>query len=626
MNFSTHLIKISNLLILGLLMISCQMKSLTKGNVQPFDRVDPPNWWVGMENNTVELLFQGPNIQNFEISLNATDTKITKISRPSNPYYLFVTIVIGKNQPAGTITFEFKGAKKKIHQYAYALGQKNTNQKRGIAPSDLIYLVFPDRFANGDSSNDSIAGFNETLVDRKGLKTRHGGDLQGIINHLDYIQELGSSAIWINPVLENNQPKESYHGYAFTDLYRVDPRLGTNALYKQLVSDCHNKQMKVIWDAVFNHWGNEHHLFKNLPDSSWVHWFPQFTRTNYRAETLMDPYASEADKKIMTDAWFDHHMPDLNQQAPTLARYLIQHCLWWIEYAGIDAFRIDTYAYPDQWFMRQCNEAIRIEYPDFVMFGETWVQGSPVQAWFTEKNKTNAEFDSQLHGVTDFQLYYAISKGLNENFGWEEGFRRIELTLAHDLLYADPYANVTFLDNHDLSRIYSVLGEDLQKWKMAMALMYTLRGTPSIYYGTEILMKNFSDPDAKVREDFPGGWSADPINKFEAAGRTPRENEAFEFTKTLGQWRKNNPWIGRSKLVQFVPEDNVYVYFRMEGDQLLMCVYNGNDKNTTIKTSRFSECLKGKQIGQEIIRKSRVQIGNELELEPKSVYLYQLSR
>ncbi len=626
MNFSTSLFRLFNTLVACVLFAGCALQSFAKGTQAPFSRVDPPNWWVGMENNTVELLFQGPSIQEFDITLVGTDTKITKISRPSNPYYVFVTIEISKNQKAGEVVFQFIGKKKKKYLYKYQLYQKNQTLQRGIDPSDLIYLVFPDRFANGDTTNDRIASMNEPQVDRKGLKTRHGGDLQGMINHLDHIQSLGTTAIWVNPVLENNQPRESYHGYAFTDLYKVDPRLGSNGLYKAFVDSCHAKGTKVIWDAVLNHWGNEHYLFKNLPDSNWVNWFPTFTRTNYRAETLMDPYASDADKRIMTDAWFDHHMPDLNQRSSTLARYLIQHCIWWIEYAGIDAFRIDTYAYPDQSFMSALNERILQEYPDFTMFGETWVQGTPVQAWFTEKNKLNNAFDSHLHGVTDFQLYYAITKGLNENFGWEEGFRRIELTLAHDGLYHDPFANVTFLDNHDLSRIYSVLNEDFVKWKMSMALLYTLRGIPSIYYGTEILMKNFSDPDAKVREDFPGGWSNDATNKFTSKGRTAIENEAFEYLKTIGQWRKDNPWIGRAKLTQFVPENNTYVYFRSDAEHTLMCVFNANDKPITLQTDRFAERLAGKSVGKEILTGQRVQIKETIELAPKSIYLYDLRK
>jgi glycosidase len=625
MNFSSFFFeRAANILMMTLILGSCAAANGAKKTQPLVQRTDPPFWWVGMQNSKVELLFNGKNIGSFEVSLQATDTKILTITRPPNPDYLMVEIEIGAAQKAGSLPFVFSAPKQKPATYNYELKTREQQQEKGIDPSDLIYLVFPDRFSNGDVTNDAITTMNEKTADRKGLKTRHGGDIQGIINHIDYFEELGTGALWLNPVLENNQPLESYHGYAFTDHYKVDPRLGTNELYKSLCQKLHNKKIKVVWDVVYNHWGNEHYLHKNLPDSNWVHWFPQFTRTSYRAETLMDPYASIKDKSIMTNAWFDHHMPDLNQKDEHLATYLIQNSIWWIEYAGIDAFRIDTYAYPDQQFMKQLNEAVLHEYPDFVLFGETWVQGTPVQAWFTEANGLNKEFSSSMQGVTDFQLYYAITKGLTENFGWEEGFRRIELTLAQDILYKDAYRNVTHLDNHDLSRFYSMVNEDFAKWKMGIALLYTLRGTPSIYYGTEILMKNYSDPDAKVREDFSGGWPGDASNKFTAQGRTEKENEAFNFCKTLGQWRRNNAWFGHSKLTQFVPENNTYVYFRQQDNNLVMCVYNGNDTDATLDLSRFAECMQGRTKGTEIISGARVFLNNTLTLAPKSVMIYEL--
>jgi len=331
-----------------------------------------------------------------------------------------------------------------------------------------------------------------------------------------------------------------------------------------------------------------------------------------------------ADKTLMSDGWFDKHMPDLNQQDPHLAKYLIQNSIWWIEYAGVDAYRIDTYAYPDQEFMKQLNEAVRKEYPNFVLFGETWVQGSAVQAFFTEDNGLNKSFSSQLQSVTDFQLYYAITKGLNEPFGWEESFRRIQMTLTHDILYKDPYRLVTFLDNHDLSRFYSVIGEDDAKFKMGIALLYTLRGIPCIYYGTEILMKNFCDPDSKVREDFPGGWQGDTSNKFTASGRTEKENEIFNFVKTIGQWRKANEWFGLSKLTQFVPEENTYVYFRYDDNHTLMCIYNGNEKEMSINLDRFSECIKDKRNAQDIITGEKFILEHSIKMPAKSVKLIEL--
>ncbi len=509
--------------------------------------------------------------------------------------------------------------------YPYPLlGRKSEQTQKGIEASDLIYMVFPDRFSNGDSTNDVILTMNEKTCDRAGLKKRHGGDIAGIQNHLDYLVELGTTALWINPVLENNQPAESYHGYAATDLYKIDPRFGTNKSYSELVRSCHSRDIKVIWDIVYNHWGNENWMFKDIPDSSWIHWFNEFTRTSYRAEVLMDPYSSNYDKKIMSDAWFDKHMPDLNQQDEHLARYLIQNSIWWIEYAGIDAFRIDTYAYPDQYFMKALNEAILKQYPDFILFGETWVQGTPVQGWFTENTFLKKDYSSSLQGVTDFQLYYAITKGLKEPFGWEEGLRRIEMTLAQDIVYKDPSKLVTFLDNHDLSRFYSMIDEDYPKYRMGICLLYTLRGIPSIYYGTEILMKNYADPDAKVREDFPGGWPSDDVNKFSAAGRTPKENEAFNLCRLLGAWRKNNSWIGEAKLTQFVPEENTYVYFRQDDGHTLMCIYNLNEKEFSLNLNRFAECIRSNKSSVDMLTGKKIMLEKTLQLEAKSVMILEL--
>ncbi len=590
----------------------------TSAKAQSVVRADPPNWWAGMVHNRVEILFQAKNIRNCNASLQSKHCRIINTTTLPNVDYLLVEIEIDKSCPAGDLKFQFASSRD-TYNFEFPIEKKEPVSSHGLDGSDLIYLIFPDRFSNGDPANDNNAALLEPNSDRKGLKSRHGGDIQGISNHLDHFAQLGVTALWLNPVLINDQAYESYHGYAATDLYRIDPRFGSNENYRSFVKQCHQRGLKVIWDVVYNHWGSEHHLYKNLPDSNWIHHFNQFTRTTYRAETLMDPYASDADRNLMSNAWFDKHMPDLNQQDPHLARYLIQNSLWWVEYAGIDAFRIDTYAYPDQRFMKQLDEAMRLEYPDFFLFGETWVQGSPVQAWFTENAAVKKDFNSSLQSVTDFQLYFAITKGLKENFGWEEGFRRIQLTLGHDILYNNPNELVTFLDNHDLSRFYSMMGEDFSKFKMGMTMLYTLRGIPSIYYGTEILMKNFSDPDAKVREDFPGGWPGDAADKFSVSGRTKPEQDAFDFCATLGTWRKANPWLGNSKLMQFVPEENTYVYFRYDDKHTVMCVYNGNDKPHTLKLNRFAERIGNAKVGRDIIGRREIALGKEIILEPRSV-------
>jgi glycosidase len=338
----------------------------------------------------------------------------------------------------------------------------------------------------------------------------------------------------------------------------------------------------------------------------------------------MDPYSTVEERKAMSDGWFDNHMPDLNQRDPHLAKYLIQNAIWWTELAGLDAFRIDTYSYPDQQFMMDCNVAIKNEYPTINIFGETWVNTSPVQAWFTEDNGLNKNFSSKLDGVTDFQLYFAISKGLVEPFGWEEGFRRIELTLVADIIYEDASRNVTFLDNHDLSRFYSIVNEDYDKWKMGMIMIHTLRGIPCTYYGNEILMKNYSNPDALVREDFPGGWPGDSIDKFNYANLEGKQKEAFDLSKTIMQWRKQNPWIANAKLTQYVPTENTWVYFRTEGDQILMCVYSLNDKPIDLDLKRFQPTLNGKSRGMDVVSGERVFLDGKVTIPAKGSLMLHL--
>jgi glycosidase len=611
------------------LFLACLFSCLTilclaKNAPSPVERVDPPNWWVGMKTSTVELLFSGKNLSNAEIKLNSQFTRIVKIENAKNPFYKYVTIEIGEQQTAGTLDFEItlKGAKKKSI-YKYSLLKRTGKEPLGINGADNMYLLFPDRFANGDTSNDTLIYMNEG-INRKELKERHGGDIKGIMNHLNYLEDLGVTALWINPLVENNQTKESYHGYACTDSYKIDPRFGTNQMFVALADSCRKKGIKMIWDIVYNHWGFEHHLFKNLPDSSWINWAPVFTRTTYRAETLMDPYSTAEERKAMSDGWFDNHMPDLNQRDPHLAIYLIQNALWWTELAGLDAFRVDTYSYPDQQFMKDCNIAIKNEYPTINIFGETWVNTSPVQAWFTEDNGLNKNFSSKLDGVTDFQLYFAISKGLMEPFGWEEGFRRIELTLIADILYEDAFRNVTFLDNHDLSRFYSVVNEDYDKWKMGMVMIHTLRGVPCTYYGNEILMKNYSNPDALVREDFPGGWPSDPIDKFNYANLEGKQKDAFDLSKTIMQWRKQNQWIANAKLTQYVPTENTWVYFRTDGDQMLMCVYSLNDKPVDLDLKKFQPTLNGKSRGMDVISGERVFLDGKITIPAKGSLMLHL--
>lgn len=565
--------------------------------------VFPPYWWVGMEHPHVELMLSFPGAADLALDIHPpAGVKHLKTTRTVNRDYLFLHFHIDPTAQPGELRLVLKNEDGDlISSIDYLLKARSEQAAgaRGLDASDFIYLIFPDRFANGDPDNDRIEGMHDQTLDRNELFHRHGGDIQGIIDRLDYLEELGVTALWINPLVENNQPAESYHGYAATDLYQIDPRFGSNEAYTELISECHRRGIKVIADVVYNHWGDRHPLYTSMPDSSWFNFWPEFTRTTYRATTLFDPYAAKEDRQVFAEGWFDHHMPDLNQQNPHLANYLIQNSLWTIGHFGVDAFRIDTYAYPDQLFMKELMKRVLLEFPDFFAFGETWVHGTPVQAWFTEKNGTLKPFNSHLQSVTDFQLHYAIQDALNQPFGWTQGVSRLYYTLTKDILYSDASRNVTFLDNHDLSRIYSVLGEDIGKLKMAIGFMMTTRGIPSLYYGTEIGLTGFADPDGKVRQDFPGGWSDDPVNKFLASGREAEEEEIFSYVKALANYRKQNGDLFKGELIHFVPQDGVYVYVRNGGGKRLLAIFNP-DSATDLPLERFRSSLNGALRGSSI--------------------------
>lgn len=559
--------------------------------IPALERVEPAFWWVGMKNPELQLIVHGKNISERSVSINYPGVRLTGVHKVENPNYLFVDLQISKNAAAGDFTLLFSKKEAKNLTYKYTLKSRDTSSGRiqGVTNKDFIYLIMPDRFANGDKRNDIIKGMKETSLNRDSMYYRHGGDIQGIINHLDYLKDLGVTTLWLNPVLENDQPKTSYHGYANTENYKIDPRFGSNDLYKKLIDECHAKGMKVIKDLVHNHLGSQHWTIKDMPSKDWVHQWPSYTKSSFRDQVLFDPYAAESEKKLMTDGWFDVHMPDMNQANPYVRKYFTQSHIWWIEYAGLDGFRLDTYAYNDPEFMAEWGKEIKAEYPRFTFFAETWVHGIPNQAFFTQGNTINRGFDTELPGVTDFQCLWAINEALNGKFGWDDGITKLYTTLASDFVYQDATRNVVFLDNHDLSRFYSVVGEDINKYKSGIAWLLTTRGIPQIYYGTEILMKNFSNPDGLVREDFKGGWAEDKINKFKAEGRTEKENDAFNFVRTLANYRKNNPVLQTGKLMQYVPENGIYVYFRYNDEKTVMVVMNSNDKEVGVSTARFSQ-------------------------------------
>jgi len=531
----------------------------------------PPNWWANMEDPTLEVMIYEKDIAQYnEVTSDKDGVTVEYVKREANPNYLFVGLRIGPGVKPCLFNLHLASrdraqnstaAKKEIQYQLFPHPRKNWTTRKQLSAEDLIYLIMPDRFANGNPDNDVVPQMNETYLNRKKFFFRHGGDLQGIIDKLDYLQDLGVTALWLNPVLENNQPYASYHGYAVTDHYRIDQRFGSNEKYKY----------------------------------DWIHQWPTYTKTTYRAPTLLDPNASEYDRELMTDGWFDKHMPDLNQQNQHVANYLIQNSIWWTLWSDQDAYRIDTYAYADGEFAAEWNRRLLEEIPHLGIFGETWVHGPGVQAWFTGGRGIHQDFDTNLPGVTDFQLYYAIQEALGSDPGWTDGVNRIYYTLAQDYLYEDPTKNIIFLDNHDISRLFTTLGEDVVKMKSALALLLTMRGIPMLNYGTELGFTGEGGAFGEAgRVDFPGGFPGDKTNLFGPEDRTATQAEIFNYTKRLANFRLKSKALQQGKLVQFVPRDGVYVYFRLQAKETVMVVFNGNSDSVELNDlSPYREILGG---------------------------------
>lgn len=594
----------------------------------------PTHWWTGMKNPKIQLMIHRERIGEEKVSIKPyPGVKLIKQQKVQNPNYLFLDLLIDKTAKPGKLNFIFTDLQSpeavSSLQFNFELKPRSTENGKtrikGITSEDLIYLIMPDRFSNGDSSNDRIAGMKDQSLNRDSIYHRHGGDLKGIQNQLDYLQDLGVTALWLNPVIMNDMPNRTEHGYAFTNHYKIEPRLGGEESYHSLINALHKRGMKIIQDAVYNHTGLEHIFFRDLPDSSWFHFWPQYTNTTYKDQPLMDSYASEIDKKKMSDGWFVPQMPDWNHKNPLVANFLIQHAIWSTEEFGLDGWRIDTYPFNDLEFMNRCNKALLDEFPKLHLFGETWVHGVTNQAFFTQNN-FNIPFKSNLPAVTDFQTHlYGILPALKEPFGWTEGVNKLYSTLAKDFVYKDPMKHVIFLDNHDKTRFYSEIGEDFQKYKMGIAWLMTFRGIPQLYYGTEILMTGFAHPhDGWVRLGFKGGWAEDKQNKFTAAGRTAQENEAFNYVKTLANFRKNSSAIKTGKMMQYVPEDGVYVYFRYDAKQTIMCIMNTANEVKEIDTGRFSERTNGFKKGKNIVDGKEIELSEKLKIPSKTVLVLEL--
>lgn len=598
--------------------------------------VYPMHWWAGMKNPNLQLMVHSPNIGERlpMLKISAAGIKMAegitlkKINRVDNQNYVFLDLVIDKSARPGKRAFNFGTGENKVtidFEIKPRREGKGKTFAQGVTAADFIYLLMPDRFSNGDKRNDRIAGLRDQTLNRDSVFHRHGGDLQGVINHLDYLNDLGVTTVWMTPVLQNDMPDRTEHGYAFTNHYTIEPRLGGEVAYKNLSDALHKRGMKLIQDAVYNHVGLYHFTVQDKPMKDWLNEWPSYTQTTYKDQSLMDMYGAEQDRKLMSDGWFTRMMPDLNQRNPFVANYLIQHALFSVEEFGVDGWRIDTYPYNDLNFMNRCNKALLDEYPSITMFGETWVHGVLNQAYFTENN-LNIPFKSNLPGVTDFQTnMYGIGAAVNENFGWTEGVNKLYSTLVKDFVYKNPMRNVIFLDNHDKARWYTQVGENVNKHKIGLGWLLTGRGIPQMYYGTEIIMAGSTSPnDGFVRFDFPGGWEEDKQNKFTTSGRTAQEQEVFEWTKKLANFRKSSSAIKSGKLLQFVPQDGLYVYFRYDNNQTVMCVMNTNDKELTVDFNKYAEAYKNFTKAKSVTSESEFSLKSTWPLGGKQMWVMEL--
>ncbi len=592
--------------------------------IKNIERIEPLNWWIGFKDNKVQLIVYGKNIAQRDVKINYPGVLLNSAVKVENPNYLFLNLVISDNTKPGKFPITFSKEKEQDIIYTYELKERNTRKPDGVSSKDFVYLIMPDRFANGDYSNDIVKGMRETTINRDSMFYRHGGDLQGIINNLNYLEKLGVTALWLTPVLENDESSASYHGYAMTESYHIDRRFGTNELYKKLADELHKRNMKIVMDVVPNHLGTEHYTNMDLPMKNWVHQWDTFTKSNFHDQAVFDPYGSQIDKKVMTEGWFDRRMADMNQQNEFCANYITQSHIWWIEYAGIDGFRIDTYPYNDPEFMAWWAKKIKDEYPTFNMFGEAWVNGVVNEAAFGGGDVINRGIDTHLPGLTDFQSLWAIGDAMNKPFGFNDGVMKVYGTLAKDFVYQKPFNNVVFLGNHDLSRFLSVAGENKDKMKSAATWLLTTRGIPQWYYADEILYNGFSNPDGLIRQDFQGGWKEDKVNKFTEAGRTKEENDMYNYVATIANYRKNNPVLQTGKLMQYIPKEGVYVYFRYNDSKTVMVIMNTNEKEIFLKTPRFSERMKGFTSGVNIVTKENISLSGEIKVPGNSTSVLEL--
>lgn len=583
-------------------------------------KVAPTFWWANMKNPELQILLYGENIANANVSLSSTDITLKEIVKQSNPNYLLLYLDLSEAAPQH-FNIELKlGKKTTTVPYELKERQHTGNDIEGFTASDVLYLIMPDRFANGVPENDVVPGMLENKVNREEQYARHGGDLQGIAEHLDYISDLGVTAIWLNPTQENDMKEGSYHGYAITDYYQIDRRLGSNEAFKSLVEQAHSKGLKVVMDMIFNHCGSENYLFKDKPSTDWFNFKSNYVQTSFKTASVMDIHAAEYEKKIATDGWFTQTMPDFNQRNRHVARYLIQSSIWWIEYAGINGIRQDTHPYADFDFMAQWCKEVLAEYPHFNIVGETWLNSNVLVSYWQKDSKLAAPLNSNLPTVMDFPLTDLMSKAFDEETGeWADGLYRLYDYHTQDLVYSNPMNLLIFLDNHDTSRFFKKAEDtsNINRYKQAITYLLTTRGIPQIYYGTEILMAaEKSEGDGYLRRDFPGGWKGDTQNCFTEAGRTKLQNEAYAYMQKLLKWRKGNDVIGKGSMKHFSIKNGIYVYERKFEDRSAVIFLNGTNQKQELDLTAYKEILP-KESATDIISGKTVNLSEKIQLEAR---------
>ncbi|MDE5419426.1 glycoside hydrolase family 13 protein [Labilibaculum sp. DW002] len=604
---------------------------LLLGNVSVFaknkiDHLEPAFWWVGMKNTNLQLLVHGENIAELQAEIDYPGVSIEKVSKVENPNYMFIDLKLSTELTAGSFDILFKKGKRTVVKYNYELKErrKGSAERKSFTSADAMYLITPDRFANGNPDNDNVKGLSDGL-NREDKSGRHGGDIQGMIDNLDYISDMGFTSIWINPLLENNQTM-SYHGYATTDYYKIDERFGSNEEYLNLSKLAEEKGIGIIMDVILNHCGSEHWWMKDMPSKDWINNEGEFISCTHKRTTVQDKYASKEDLKQFTDGWFVKEMPDLNQRNPFMANYLIQNAIWWVEYANLYGIRVDTFPYSDAEFLREWDLRLLAEYPNLNIVGEEW-STNPTIVSYWQKGKQNKDgYDSKLPSLMDFPMQHKLVEALTQEDTWGTGLIRLYELLVNDVLYPDPNNLVIFPDNHDMARIFDQVDRDYDLYKMAMTYVLTMRGIPQVYYGTEILAKSDAGGDhGLLRIDFPGGWAGDKVNAFTGQGLGEQEKNAQAFCKTILNWRKNKEVIHSGKLMHYAPDMGLYSFFRYSDTEKVMVILNKNIESVKLNTKRYHEMLGGKSSVKDIITGETFELNDSFDIPARSTMILEVN-